>query len=124
MRKDELISSFYEDYGYIPSEEELNDYGNSNDDNYHSQPSFSRVRHSQSQFEFEPTGDLIIELNETIRFIATMAKKNLKNKQNDLICDDNINEWSYMLFSFLLKSALYFVLRKSYERGYKSIEIN
>lgn len=123
MLRQELIDEFYNKFGYVPDEQELEDYSASVYEEYHNKPNFNSIKHTQSSFEFDLSDDLLIELTETFKFIKTKAKASLKEKQDELIHEDRLDEFNYMLFTFLLKAALYFVLKKSFEKGYKYNEL-
>lgn len=125
MLREELIDQFYNEFGYVPDEREFEDYQADNGfEEYHNRPIFKNIKHTQSSFEFEPTDDLLVELNETFKFLKVKAKQNIKERQENLLQEDNLDEFVYMLSSFLLKAGLYFILKKSFEKGYKYNELN
>lgn len=125
MLREELIDQFYNEFGYIPDEHELQDYQADNGfEEYHSRPKFRTIKHSQSYFEFEPNDDLLIELNETLKFLKVKAKQSLKEKQKNILQEDTLDEFIYMLSSFLLKAGLYFILKKSFDKGYRFDELS
>lgn len=125
MLREELIDQFYNEFGYVPDEQELEDYqADYGYEEYHSRPNFKSIKHTQSSFEFEPSDDLLVELNETFKFLKVRAKQNIKERQENLLQEDNLDEFVYMLSSFLLKAGLYFILKKSFEKGYKYNELN
>lgn len=130
MYRDELLEAFYNQHGYIPDEEEFEHYARgleqedeSNQQGYKTVVTPPRAQSGYSSYRqysvsSEPEDQLIKELKSLFRDLANKAKSGLKNGQNDVLSDERVDEFNYMLTSFLLKSALYFVLKGAFEKGY------
>lgn len=128
MNQAELLEEFYNVYGYLPDEHELEDYARSleQEDEHimkrtvitspRTQSGFSSYR--QYSVSSEPEDELVSELKSLFKDITKKAKSGLKNRQSDILADERVDEFNYMLTTFLLKTALYFVLKGAFDKGY------
>ncbi|TJX12987.1 hypothetical protein E9840_11195 [Tissierella creatinini] len=128
MDRDSLVEKFYYEYGYIPDSDELEHFEreqNLNQEEYSVRRTVTTPQREQSGYSTyrqlepsEPEDVLIKELKGLFKDITTKAKSSLREKQNDILDDEKINEFNYMLTTFLLKAALYFVIKGGFQKGY------
>lgn len=120
MLRHELLEKFYNEFGYLPDGDELKDF--ENDLKLHDYPDKTIYRDQDitrtHSTQYEPQDELLQELGLLFHDVSKSAKKSLRGAQERIITDDRVEEFNSMLITFLLKSSLYFVLKKSYEKGY------
>ena len=135
MNRAELLEKFYNTFGYLPDESELLEFETSlEEDDYSEQQRYKtvstppRARSDHNEYNryrttLSPEDELIKELKEVFRDISSKARESIRNKQDKLIDDERIDEFSYMMMSFLLRSALYFVSKGSFQKGYRFTDL-
>ena len=117
---------FLRTYGYRPTSDELADFMaeegyndfNGYESAYRYGPSESPSRPSYragDERDVSDAGDVSSEFSGLFRDILHESKQHKKVKVEG---EEIINEFSYMLLLFLLKTSLYFVLRYCDERGF------
>ena len=130
MTKSELIEIFRRQYGFEPEGAELetllDEYHVDDDDNYEPQPQRQQSRvynftgnsyHSDSN---KAASNLIQEIKDIFGGLSGLAGRSVRKNDID---ENDLNEFSYMLAAFLCKSALYFLLKSAYSKGYSAVNL-
>ena len=132
MTKRELVEIFRRQYGYEPEGEELNllmdEYGLEHDEEY---GYWNRQQRQQGSRIYDlnsgthtsnnsnAASDLIQEVKDIFEEISGLAGKSINNTEHN----ENLDEFSHMLMVFVIKSALYFLLKSAYSKGYDAVNI-
>lgn len=118
---EDFIESYYEDYGQYPSERvimEYLSYGNSNQyQQSFNKPNSLNQSKIYNQNCHNSAEDLLVEIKGIFSGIAHNVQ--ISSHAKEFAMENNtFNEFNLMLMIFLSKSALYFLLKHSYNRGY------
>lgn len=122
-KADEFIEQYYNEYGCIPDADTIRQFMDKDEceSDYRKQeyrPHFNNGYDDSHYTNAEPAcSELIEEVKDIFSNIAHVAKVAVsKSSENEAA-----EEFLYMAAAFLLKSSLYFLLKRSSELGYDSV---